>query len=203
MLMSAIDTTNAQNSTMQFFALLLAGRFLPQNSSNDANNIFTANTLQNTGVTMLSGVIGNMLSKSIKFVNIGVNYKAEDKDNKYAAEYGGNVSIPLFNNRVIFETNVNYIDNKNGSNTTNNFKVDASVEVPLNEEGNWRIKVFNFNDQYSLDNLTAQTLQGVGVSLIFQQEFNNGKDFIANYRRKKKNSPKEKKQSLLETVFGN
>ncbi|MDR1112724.1 MAG: hypothetical protein LBL18_03045, partial [Bacteroidales bacterium] len=107
---------------------------------------------------------------------------------------------PLFNNRAILETNLNYADNKNVSTTTGNFMVDFNFEYMINEEGNWRIKLFNFNDQYSLDNLTTRNSQGVGVSIIFRQEFNNNKDFIANYRRKK-NQTKEKKQSLLKTIF--
>jgi len=185
MLMSAIDTTNAQNNATQFFALLLTDNFLPQNRVNDPSNMFNVNTLGNAGIAMVSGVIGNMLSKNIKFAKIGVNYKAENKttDNYSAAEYGGNVTIPLFNNRVIFQTNVNYIDDKNASSTADNIKVEASAEIPFND--NWRMKLFNFNDQYSWDHITAQTMQGVGVSIIFQQEFNNKVDFLANYRRKK------------------
>jgi hypothetical protein len=189
-LMSAIDTTNPQNSAKQFFALLLTDRFLPQNNNNDAGNMVISNTLENTGVAMMSGVIGNILSQNLKFAKIGVNYKIADE--LYAAEYGGNVTIPLFNNRAILETNLNYADNKNVSTTTGNFMVDFNFEYMINEEGNWRFKLFNFNDQYSLDNLTTRNSQGVGVSIIFRQEFNNNKDFIANYRRKK-NQTKDKK----------
>jgi hypothetical protein len=140
---------------------------------------------------MLSGIVGNFISKQIKYADVGVIYKSAD--NSHSAEYGINASIPLLNDRIVIETNLGYSDDKTVENSASNFIGDVSIEYLITESGNWRVKIFNFNDEYSTLDLTTKNSQGVGIALIYKQEFNNAKDIRESFRRKSKTNQNLKK----------
>ena len=55
-----------------------------------------------------------------------------------------------------------------------NFIGDVSFEYWINEEGNWRLRLFYFNDQTILNDFyqnMSRPTQGGGVGLIYKQEF--------------------------------
>ena len=103
---------------------------------------------------------------------------------------------------MIFETNIGYYDNSHiskGKTGIENFYGDFSLEYLITQKGNWRVKVYNFNDQYVTD--TYQKVPGVGLALMYKQDFNNRKDFSEDFLQqakieinKKERKNKNKKQ---------
>lgn len=190
LVINTIDTTNSQNSARQFFSLLLFSKF-------NMEAIQIQNTeLTNTGLEMISGIISNFMSQQFKYGDIGMTYRGAS--DSQLGEYSVNASIPFLNNRIIFETNLGYGYEKNPSSfNANNIIADVSMEFLLNEEGNWRIKVFGFSGDQSNINTTQDAVGGGGVGLIYKQDFNNGKDLVEFYRAKRKARQllKQQKQS--------
>ena len=185
-LLSAIDLSNMNNGARHFFSLWLASKFATASEMENQNSNM-GNTIGNTGAEMLSGMLSNFLFQQIKYGDFGFNYKASDSE--HAAEYTMNATIPILNDRIIIQGNVGYAD---GSGTTSGMESyvmgDASIEVLLNEGGNWRFKVFYTNTDESTSffgNAQGQVNIG-GVALIYRKEFNDGKDFIGSFRKKPK-----------------
>lgn len=177
-----IDTTNPENRSKQFFVFLLTNQFMPDN--NTGNNF--SGTLENSGIGMITNFISNFISKQFTKGSVGIIYK--NKSESEAAEYGINANIPFLNDRMIFETSIGYYDNRStskGSKGINDFYGDFSLEYLITPKGNWRVKVYNFNDQYNNKVTNAQNIPGVGLALMYKQEFNNKNDFKNDFKDSK------------------
>lgn len=195
-----IDTVNPQNRSKQFFIFLLTNQFMPDNAGADE----ISSSVESGGINLVTNMIGNFISKQFKKGDFGITYKNGDSKNA-AAEYGINANIPFLNDRMIFETNLGYYDNRrtsSGSQGLNDFYGNFSLEYLITERGTWRVKVYNFNDQYNTS--TTQNIQGVGLGLMYKQEFNNKHDFTNEFKtakittdksKKKKKNKKEKQDS--------
>lgn len=190
---NAIDTSNANNVARQFFSLLLFSRF----ASNTENTEQLGSDFGGTGIEMLSGILSNFISQQFKYGELGVNYKVADRT--HAAEYSVNASIPVWNDRVIIQTNLGYADGSNTEEGAASYIIgDVSLEFLLNEEGNWRLRAFYSSNDNSAPSIEYQSKTGTGgIALIYKKEFNNGKDFLESFRRKPKNK-KVKKESRNE-----
>ncbi|MEG1555523.1 MAG: translocation/assembly module TamB domain-containing protein, partial [Bacteroidales bacterium] len=184
---NAIDTTNKDNLSKQFFYFVFSNQFLP----NDAGTGSISPGLESSGIGLLTSMVNNFISQQFKYGDLGIVFKEANQSN--AAEYGINANVPFLNDRIVFETSLGYYDNRNssqGSQGIRDFYGDFSLEYLITPQGNWKIKVYNFSDQYSTENI--ETVYGVGLALVYKQEFNNRKDFIETFRRKDK---KKKKKS--------
>ena len=77
-----------------------------------------------------------------------------------------------------------------------NFIGDFSFEYKINDEGNWLLRLFYFNDQTILNdyyqNMSRPT-QGGGVGLIYKQEFfgRRGLEELTKDRRSNLNQSKK------------
>lgn len=192
----SIDTTNPQNRSKQFFIFLLTNQFMPDNASTED----ISNTVESGGIGIVTNMVNNFLSKQMKHGGIGIVYKSGNEQN--ASEYGLNANVQFLNDRMIFETNIGYYDNSrisNGKTGIENFYGDFSLEYLITQKGNWRVKVYNFNDQYITD--SYQKVPGVGLALMYKQDFNNRKDFSEDFLQqakieinKKERKNKNKKQ---------
>ncbi len=190
----SIDTSNPQNRSKQFFIFLLTNQFMPENASTDA----ISSSVESGGIGILTNMVNNFLSKQMKHGGVGIVYKTGNQQT--AAEYGLNANVQFLNDRMIFETNIGYYDNKNNSKTSlENFYGDFSLEYLITQRGNWRVKVYNFNDQYAVE--SYKKIPGVGLALLYKQEFNNRKDFSEDFLQQakisidKKEKKKKKKKS--------
>ena len=182
-----IDTTNPQNRSKQFFIFLLTNQFMPE----DASSADITSTMESGGIGILTNMVNNFLSKQMKHAGVGIVYKSGTQQS--AAEYGLNANVQFLNDRMIFETNIGYYDNSNtsgGKASIENFYGDFSLEYLITQKGNWRIKVYNFNDQYVLDDY--KRVPGVGLALMYKQEFNNKNDFSEEFKQSKIELKKEK-----------
>ena len=191
-----IDTTNPQNRSKQFFIFLLTNQFMPDNASNED----ISSTMGSGGIGIVTNMVNNFLSRQMKHGGVGIVYKSGSEQS--AAEYGLNANMQFLNDRMIFETNIGYYDNSRysgGKAGIENFYGDFSLEYLITQKGNWRVKIYNFNDQYFTD--SYQKVPGVGLALMYKQDFNNRKDFSEDFLQqakieinKKKDKDKNKKQ---------
>ena len=192
----AIDTSNPQNRSKQFFIFLLTNQFMPDNASSQD----ISSTMESGGIGIVTNMVNNFLSRQMKHGGIGIVYK--NGNEQTAREYGLNANVQFLNDRMIFETNIGYYDNSrinNGKTGIENFYGDFSLEYLITQKGNWRVKVYNFNDQYVTD--SYQKVPGVGLALMYKQDFNNRKDFSEDFLEqvkidinKKERKSKNKKQ---------
>lgn len=188
MFFSALDTTNAQKRTQQFFSLLVLGKF---QSDNELTTNMVTSAVEYTGVELLTNTVSNLISQNLKYVDIGLNYR--NADETHGAEYSVSAATSLYNDRIVIEGSFGYSENKDNVANDNNFIGDYSIEYALNEEKNWRVKVFNVTNQYSF--LTQSSPYAQGVALIYKQEFNDAKDLRDSWKRNKKRKDESSKKS--------
>lgn len=177
---SILDTTDSQNNLLQFFSLVYLGTFYSTSA-----NLSEVSPL-GTSIDIVARTFSNMLLQEIKFANIDVNVMSA---NQYFKEYSVNSEIPLYKDRIIFKSRIGYAESTSEEVASSNFIGDVSMEYKINKEGNWRLKLFYFNDQTNLNNLYqnfSRPTQGGGVALFYQQEFFRRKGLIEYPITKKK-----------------
>lgn len=183
---SAIDTNNIQNRTEQFFSLVMLGKFVSTASADNNSGI----DLGTTGINLLSNTLSNFISKQLKYVDL--NFKYQNANESQAAQYSVSASTSLFNDRTVIEGYFGYVDNKGMASSNTQFIGDFSIEQKLNEQGNWRVKVFNVTNQDELRNATHNNPYAQGVAIIYKQDFNNRQDLADSFKRTKEKRIKEK-----------
>ena len=101
--------------------------------------------------------------------------------NQYFREYSVNTAIPLYKDRIVVKSRFGYAESLSQEAATSNFIGDVSMEYLINKEGNWRLKLFYFNDQTNLNDIYqnfSRPTQGGGLALFYQQEFFRRKGLI-------------------------
>ena len=176
---SAINTNSLQNRTEQFFSLVMLDRFVSNNSGLDIQNT----NLGSTGINVITNTLSNFISKQLKYVD--VSFKYQNANEAQAAQYSVSASTSLFNDRTVIEGYFGYVDDKGMESTTPQFIGDFSIEQKLNEQGNWRVKVFNVTNQDELRNATHNNPYAQGVAVIYKQDFNNRQDLADSFKRNK------------------
>jgi len=169
---SFLDTTNYQNNLLQFFSLVYLGTFYSTTAS------LTDVSPLDASIEVITRTLTNILLKEIKFVDIGVNVLSS---NQYFREYSVITSKPFYKDRLLIKSRFGYAESLTQQTASSNFIGDVSMEYLINEEGNWRLKLFYFNDPTNMNdiyqNFTRPT-QGGGVALIYQQEFFRRKGLV-------------------------
>lgn len=189
---SAIDTNNIQSRTEQFFSLVMLGKFVSTNSNNNIAN----GALESTGINLLTNTLSNFISQQLKYVDL--NFKYQNANESQAAQYSVSASTSLFNDRTVIEGYFGYVDDKEMTNTNIQFIGDFSIEQKLNEQGTWRVKVFNVTNQDELRNATHNNPYAQGVAVIYKQDFNNRQDLADSFKKNK-----EKKKNKKRMTDGN
>ncbi len=189
-LYTALDTTDSQSTLRQFFSVVYLNTFIASNSSSSQN--LESQTLD-VGIDMVTNMFNSYLAQQIKGVDIGVNVFSENESNY--TEYSLNASIPLYNDRILVKTNIGYAQQiGDGANNISSFVGDVGVEILINENGNWRFKVFYANDQYEQIKEASRPTQRGGVALIFQQQFNSRKELVESWKQTKMRKREKKKK---------
>lgn len=186
---SAIDASNEGNAAKQFFSLFLTSRFSLQNSTDGGTG-----DMGDIGSEVLSGIVSNFLSQQLKNVDLGVNFKNVGRGGDQ--EFSVNASIPMWNDRIIFETSLGYVGTEEASTGgVNNWLGDFSFQFLLDDAGIWRLKTFyTNNDQLTDEFMNQGSWSGAfGVSIAYKQDFNNIKELREIYRRKGKSEKKSNK----------
>ena len=193
---STIDTNNIQNRTEQFFSLVMLGKFSSTTTTENVSNI----SLENTGINLLTNTLSNFISRQLKYVDL--NFKYQNASEDQAAQYSVSASTSLFNDRTIIEGYFGYVDNKEMANTSTQFIGDFSIEQKLNEQGNWRVKVFNVTTQDELRNATHNNPYAQGVAVIYKQDFNNRQDLADSFKRNKEKKLAKKQEKNEDKKIG-
>jgi len=180
----ALDTANQQNGIRQFFSFVFLNTFMSAESNMNA----AQQSLGATGIDMVSGILTSFISNQLNNVSIGINF-INDQDTY--TEYSVNAAVNLYNNRLILRTNLGYAEDSRQQGN-NNFVGDFDVQYLLNEAGNWRLRLFYFND---INQDAVRPPQGGGIGISYRHEFNNRKDFVESWTPKKKEKKNEKETS--------
>lgn len=178
-----------EEMSRQVVYLLGIGRFYPSESNNASAQ--SERQKSNTSLAMqsflsgtLSSQINNMLSTMInsKNWNFGANISTGD-DGWDNAEYAGQLSGRMFNNRLLIDGEFGYRDNATTSNTS--FIGDFDIRYLLFPNGNLSLTVYNkTNDRY----FTKSSLNTQGIGLLMKKDFTNLSDLFG---KKKKKSDKD------------
>lgn len=186
-------TTDKVELNRQFFSLLLWKKFQPLTSSATADGSAAAELITNQINSMLS-----MVSDDYK---LNVSYDSDNLSENKQYEFG--ITKGFLDNRLILSGSFgveNYVDesavNQSG------LIGDLSLEYLLNEDGTFRINIFNESTDKTViqDAALGKFTQGAGLS--YKEDFNSTKEFkalqyVLDIFRKKQNKRypvKRKKQ---------
>jgi len=172
---SIISTDDMMNR--QIIYLLALNRFYTPEYMNSTSR---RNELASVASSTISSQLSNLLGQISDNWNISPTFRS-DKGDFSDVEVDVALSSRLLNNRLLFNGNFGYRDNRLNS---NQFIGDFDLEYILDREGMWRLKAYNrYNDQnYYLR--TAHTTQGVGV--VLKRDFDSFFSFLKAFRKKKK-----------------
>lgn len=173
----------------QFFSILISKSFMP----------LTGGAGGGTGGAFLdlaSTQINALLNKISEGYQMNVNLENDDYSGQFSGEFG--VSKGFLDDRLLisgsFGVGTQRTDNVNssGNSSQNTLIGDVKVEYLLNEQGTFRMNVFNESNNHTVlqNEARGQFTQGVGVS--YKEDFHTLEDFklfqfFANIFRKREN----------------
>lgn len=161
-------TSDPEELNRQFFSLLLWKRFQPLKGSNTGGS--------GTALDLAANQINSMLSQLSKSYKLAVNLDADATGDK---TYEVGVSKEFLDNRLIFTGSFGVENSaQTESNSSQNFLVgDMSLEYLLNEEGTFRVNIFNESNQSDVISDNNQGLFTQGAGLHYQEDFTGFKNF--------------------------
>jgi len=150
----------------QFFSLLLLKKFVPLNGSANANGGGLAD--------VISTQINTFLSQYSEEVKIGVATTSTNEADSYELNLEKTFGP---GDRIIFRTSLGVANSNIEGAQGNNYIGDMSVEYLINDDGSFRVNLFNESNDNSVvqDKSKGQFTQGVG--LHYQEDFNTIEDF--------------------------
>ena len=171
----------------QFFSLLVQKKFVPLQGSSSSGGNAALDIVSN----QLNGVL-NQLSKDIR-MNVALDNGGVSGESAY--EFG--VSKNFLDNKLLVKGSFGVENNVAAGSSQSTLIGDVNVEYLLNEQGTFRVSIFNESNNYTViqEKDAGQFTQGVGIQ--YQEEFNNLRDFqlfqfvIDVFRKDKKISKKK------------
>jgi TamB, inner membrane protein subunit of TAM complex len=152
----------------QFFSLLLWKRFQPLKGSTNAAG--------GAAFDLATNQINSMLSQLSQSYKLAVNLDADATGDK---TYEVGLSKEFLDNRLILSGSFGLESQSQSTNTQGqNFLIgDVNLEYLLNEEGTFRVNVFNESNQNNVIQDNNQGLFKQGVGLHYQEDFTGGRNF--------------------------
>lgn len=152
----------------QFFSLLLWKRFQPLKGSNAGAS--------GTALDLAANQINSMLSQLSQSYKLAVNLDADATGDK---TYEVGVSKEFLNDRLILSGSFGLENSsQTATNPNQNFLIgDVNLEYLLNEEGTFRVNIFNESNQSNLIQDNNQGLFKQGIGLHYQEDFTGYKNF--------------------------
>lgn len=194
-------TSDKDELNRQFFSLLVQKKFMPLQGS--------SSTSGNAAFDLISSQLNSFLGQMTKDVRLNVALDNDTKSGDGSYEFG--MSKNFLDNRLQVKGSLgveNYTST-GASNSQSSLIGNVNVEYLLNEQGTFRISIFNESNDYSVvqQKDAGQFTQGVGIS--YQEEFNNVRDFrlaqtfLDIFRKEKKVLVrKRKRQKRVPPVAG-
>lgn len=172
--------SNSDELNRQFFALMVQKKFLPLQGS--------SNTGGNTAFDILSTQINQLLDRVSQDVRLNVNMDNDAVLGESKYEFG--VSKNFLDNRLIVKGKFG-VENNVGGTSSQTIINDVNVEYLLDENGNFRVNLFNESNDFTVIQEKDAGLYTQGVGIQYQEEFGSIEDFqlfqkTLNLFRKKK-----------------
>jgi len=160
-----------EDMNKQILYLLVFGKFYTpeylRGTYSGTNNSLAGSTAS-TASELVSNQLSNWLSQSIKYFDVGVNYRPGNQLTNDEVELA--LSTQLFNDRVSINGNIANNSSQRTNPNSNGLVGDADVNVKLTRNGKLQLKAYN----HANNNLIYETspyTQGVGVS--YREDFND------------------------------
>jgi hypothetical protein len=149
----------------QFFSLLLFKKFQPLQGNISAG--------AGAAYDIVSSQINDVLNKMSSDVKFAVDLNNNQSAGENSAALG--VSKNLLNDRLILKGSLG-VENSSTQNQ-NSFIGDVNLEYLINQEGTFRISIFNESNDNTViqEKNLGQFTQGAGLN--YQEDFNNIRDF--------------------------
>lgn len=170
---SIVSTEDMMNR--QIIYLLALNRFYTP----DYMSATRGNELVSVASSTISSQLGNILGNISDKWNIAPNFRS-DRGDFSDLEVDVALSSSLLNNRLLFNGNLGYRD-KSLNNTQ--FVGDFDIEYLLNRKGTLRLKAYNRYNDMNYYVRTAETTQGVGISL--RHNFDSLRGIVKSLNRRR------------------
>lgn len=164
-----------EDMNKQILYLLVFGKFYTPEylrGTYTGNNSLAGSTAS-TASELFSNQLSNWLSQSIKYFDVGVNYRPGNQLTNDEVELA--LSTQLFNDRVSINGNIANNSSQRTNPNSNGLVGDADVNVKLTRNGKLQLKAYN----HANNNLIYETspyTQGVGVS--YREDFNDFQELL-------------------------
>jgi hypothetical protein len=182
--------SNKDELNRQFFSLLLQKKFQPLAGS--------ANSGTGAGLDFVSNQLNSILNEVSKDVRIGV--KLDNNEMSGGGVYELDLRKGFLNDKLILSGSFGVENSSSNATTTNNLIGDISVEYLLDEDGNFRVNIFNESNETSViqEKSRGHFTQGAGIQ--YREEFNSTRDFklfnrVTDVFRKEKKVKETRKKS--------
>lgn len=172
---SNISTDQERNR--QAFALLVLRRFVSPPNINSTGGYGKALTENST--ELLSSQISNWLSQISDDFNLGFNYRPGDEISN--EEIALALSTQLFNDRLLFSSNVGVSRGNSTNQNPSNLIGDVRLEYKITPEGKIRLVVYNESNDFRMIT-TQQSLYTQGVGVLYQEEFDTMDEFFCGFK---------------------
>ena len=190
-----LNDNNVNEKTMQFISLLALGNFI----NPDKVDFDTKSNLTNTASSAISSAFSRLLNTPDSKFQLGVDYQQGQSNNdldRLNIDNQVDLSVSTqVSERVIINGKVGV---PVGAQTQSSVVGEVKVEVLFNKEGNFRMVIFNRQNeiQYTIED------QGYtqGVGLTYQVNFNTLSGLLKKLSLKKKRNLKVKKVVKKETT---
>lgn len=151
----------------QFFSLMLAKKF--QRIDGQANT----GGGSDAAYDLLTSQINQMLNQMSKEYKLNIDIDKDNITGGTNATFG--FQKEFFDDKLLLTSNVG-VGNQGATQTQSSFIGDVNLEYKLNEEGTFKINIFNESNQNSiLQNKLGLFTQGAGIQ--YEEDFNNFKEF--------------------------
>lgn len=153
----------------QFFSLLIVKKFQPLHGQMTAGS--------GAALEILSGQMNEFLDNLSKDVKINVDLK-----NQGQGETTGKVTTSKSFGNLIIKGSLGVENSASGASNQNSVIGDVNVEYLLNDDGTFRVSIFNESNDNTViqEKSLGQFTQGAGLN--YQEDFNNFSDFkMAQY----------------------
>ncbi len=168
-----LATLSEDETTLQFFSLMLQGAFMAVNSESGVGSSVSFEVLSNQFNNLLSQIDPNM--------DVSVNYRM-GTDNVTNNEFEFGISRQFWNDRIIVNVNgytdfgeTNSTESPTEQNQSNDFSGNVSVEMKLNKRGTIKVKGFSRSND---DELSERQENTNGIGFFFTKDFNTLRDLF-------------------------
>lgn len=173
-----LATLSEDETTLQFFSLMLQGAFMAVNSESGVGSSVSFEVLSNQFNNLLSQIDPNM--------DVSVNYRM-GTDNVTNNEFEFGISRQFWNDRIIVNVNgytdfgeTNSTESPTEQNQSNDFSGNVSVEMKLNKRGTIKVKGFSRSND---DELSERQENTNGIGFFFTKDFNTLRDLFKKERQ--------------------